>query len=124
MEIQEIYDAALRDGQDNKKAFENLPKIFQYFISVQQKQLTESVRLASERADGVIGLGSLVKTSGFRSWVVNERYAGKSDSLHLYGLAADFAKTGIYKDRFLKLCSNFQVIDSGDCWHVQFKRGK
>lgn len=123
MNLEEIFDNEGQDGEENKKAFDRLPKILQYFITVQQKAITESVQRAAERQFGIVGLGGLVKTSGFRSRSTNERYNGKPDSLHLYGLAADFAKTGVYKDRFLKLCSNFTVIDSGDCWHVQFKRG-
>lgn len=123
MLLTDIYDNQGQDGQDNSEAFQKMPKILQYFISSQQKLLTDKVRRAVEKKYGQSGVADLHKTSGFRSVVTNARHRGVVDSLHLWGCAADFAKTGIFQSRPIPVCCNLQVIDSGDCWHVQFKRG-
>lgn len=120
----DIYDNEGQDGIDNAAAFNAFPKIMQYFIVSQQKVLFQKVENNVRKKYGQSGVDSLVKTSGFRSRVTNARNGGILDSLHLYGLAIDFAKTGIFKDKTIPGCCNLQVIDSGDCWHVQFSRGK
>ena len=123
MKLEDVFDSQGADGQDNKKAFEKMPKILQYFVTSQQNLLTNKVRSSVEKKFGQSGLNDLVKTSGFRSHVTNSRHNGVADSLHLWGCAADFAKVGIFKTNFIPVCCNLQLIDSGDCWHVQFKRG-
>lgn len=122
MQIDEIFDSEGQDGKDNKAAYEKLPRILQYFISSQQKLLTERVKKMVVRRYGEAGLNDLVKTSGFRSLAVNTRHNGVSDSLHLWGCASDFAKCGIFSSQPIPVCPELQVIDSGDCWHVQFRR--
>ena len=122
MHIDDIYDNEGKDGIENKAAYEKMPRILQYFISSQQKLLTERVKKMVVRRFGEAGLNDLVKTSGFRSLAVNTRYNGVSDSLHLWGCAADFAKRGIFVNQPIPVCSELQVIDSGNCWHVQFRR--
>ena len=71
----------------------------------------------------VEGVEHLVKTSGFRSHSVNARHNGVVDSLHLWGCAADFRKSGLFQNQSIPVCCDLQCIDSGDCWHIQFKRG-
>ena len=123
MELFDIYDPAGKDGAENKAAYEKLPKILQYFISSQQKHLADKVRRAVEKRYGSEGVQSLVKTSGFRAQSVNARHNGVADSLHLWGCAADFRKSGLFKNNPIPVCCDLQCIDSGDCWHIQFKRG-
>ena len=123
MNLEDVFDSEGQDGKENKVAFEKMPRILQYFISSQQKLLVERVKKMVVRRYGEAGLNDLVKTSGFRSISVNSRYNGVSDSLHLWGCAADFAKCGIFSSQPIPVCHELQVIDSGDCWHVQFKRG-
>jgi len=123
MELNEIYDSAGQDGIDNKAAYEKLPKVVQYFISSQQKLLLGRVISAVKRKYGESALSDLSKSSGFRCHAVNARHGGVSDSLHLWGCAADFLKLGIFEKNPIPTCDQLQVIDSGDCWHVQFKRG-
>jgi len=122
MQIDEIFDSEGQDGKDNKAAYEKLPRILQYFISSQQKLLTERVKKMVVRRYGEAGLNDLVKTSGFRSLAVNTRYNGVPDSLHLWGCASDFAKRGIFASQPIPVCPELQLIDSGDCWHIQFRR--
>ena len=74
------------------------------------------------RRYGEAGLNDLVKTSGFRSISVNTRHRGVPDSLHLWGCAADFSNRGIFASQPIPVCPELQLIDSGDCWHVQFRR--
>ena len=123
MKLTDIYDTVGQDGKENQAAFEKMPKILQYFIQSQQKLLTDRVIKAVRSKYGESGFNDLVKTSGFRAHSVNTRYNGVVDSLHLWGCAADFSKNGIFKNNSIPVCCNLQVIDSGDCWHVQFKRG-
>lgn len=123
MKLEDIYDSEGKDGIENKAAFEKMPRILQYFISSQQKLLTERVKKMVVRRFGEAGLKDLIKTSGFRSVAVNSRHHGVPDSLHLWGCASDFAKHGIFASQPVPVCPELQVIDSGDCWHVQFKRG-
>lgn len=122
MQLDDIYDSEGKDGIENKAAFEKMPRILQYFISSQQKLLTERVKKMVVRRFGQAGLNDLVKTSGFRSVVTNTRHRGVVNSLHLWGCAADFSKRGIFADKPIPVCPELQVIDSGDCWHVQFRR--
>lgn len=119
----DVYDNEGQDGIDNSSAFKAFPKILQYFIVSQQNVLYGKVEAAVRKKYGQSGVDSLVKTSGFRSRLTNSRHNGVFDSLHLYGLAIDFAKKGIFKTVPIPVCCNLQVIDSGDCWHIQIKRG-
>lgn len=123
MLIDEIFDKDGIDGIDNKAAFERLPVVLKYFVETQQKLLCNKVKNRVLSEYGQEGLNSLCKTSGFRAHRTNLRYGGVADSLHLFGCAADFLKTGIFKDKPIPVCCNLEVIDSGKCWHVQFKRG-
>ena len=123
MKLTDIYDCDGQDGKENKAAFEKMPKILQYFVQSQQKLLTDRVIKAVRAKFGESGLNDLVKTSGFRAHSVNARYNGVADSLHLWGCAADFRKSGLFKSSPIPACCNLECIDSGDCWHVQFKRG-
>lgn len=123
MLLTDIYDNQGQDGKDNIEAFEKMPKILQYFISSQQKLITDKIRRAVEKKYGHSGVADLHKTSGFRSVITNARHNGVSDSLHLWGCACDFAKNGIFAKQSIPVCCDLQVIDSGDCWHVQIKRG-
>lgn len=123
MEIKEIFDTGGQDGQDNKEAFEKLPKQYQYFYTSMQKALCERVEKEVTRKHGVIGLSNLKKTSGYRSHRTNARHNGKVDSLHLVAAAADFSKYGIFADNPIPVPSCLQCIDSGKCWHIQYKRG-
>lgn len=123
MLIDEIYDKNGIDGMDNKKAFERLPVVLKYFIETQQRLLCSKVKNRVLNEYGQKGLDDLVKTSGFRSHRTNSRCGGVVDSLHLYGCAADFLKKGVFQCTPIPVCCNLEVIDSGDCWHVQFKRG-
>lgn len=72
---------------------------------------------------GKINFSIWLKLPGFRSASTNSRVGGVSDSLHLFGCAVDFAKKGIFKDVPIPVCCELQCIDSGDCWHIQLKRG-
>lgn len=122
MQLDDIYDSEGKDGIENKAAFEKMPRILQYFISSQQKLLVERVKKMVVRLYGETGLKDIHKTSGFRSVAVNTRHNGVPDSLHLWGCAADFAKYGRFASNPIPVCPELQVIDSGDCWHVQFRR--
>lgn len=122
MTLDDIFDKTGQDGKDNQAAFEKLPKIIQYFISSQQKAITSRVKQSVIKKFGTDGLADLVKNSGFRSLVVNTRHHGVPDSLHLWGCACDFAKIGRFRTESIPVCSELQVIDSGDCWHVQLSR--
>ena len=122
MQLDDIYDSEGKDGIENKAAFEKMPRILQYFITSQQKLLTERVKKMVARRFGQAGINDLVKTSGFRSISVNTRHNGVPDSLHLWGCAADFSKRGIFATQAIPVCPELQIIDSGDCWHVQFRR--
>ena len=124
MEWNNIYDAEGQDGKENKKAYEELPRIMQYFISSQQKQLSERIINGVRRKYGEAGVKALVKTSGFRSPSVTSRHHGVSNSLHHFGLAIDVRKCNPFlHDRPFEPCELVQVVDSGDVWHIQFKRG-
>lgn len=123
MLIDEIYDKNGIDGIDNKAAFERLPVVLKYFVETQQRLLCNKVKNKVLSEYGEEGLNSLCKSSGFRSHRTNLRHGGVADSLHLFGCAADFLKVGIFKDTPIPVCCNLEVIDSGKCWHVQFKRG-
>ena len=122
MNLDSIYETEGQDGQSNKAAFEKMPRVLQYFVSSQQKLLTERVKKMVVRRYGESGIQHLVKTSGFRSVATNTRNGGVPDSLHLWGCAADFAKCGIFTKQPIPVCPELQVLDSGDCWHVQFRR--
>lgn len=120
MELYDIYD---KSEKDNEISFNKLPLCMRYFIDSQQKLLVNKVLNNVRGKYGEVGIKDLRKTSGFRSISVNSRVGGVSDSLHLFGLACDFAKQGIFKDTPIPVCCNLQCIDSGKCWHIQFKRG-
>ena len=122
MQLDDIYDKEGQDGIDNKAAFEKMPQILKYFISSTQKLIVARVIREVERRYGKNGVSDLVKTSGFRAHCVNARYGGVTDSLHLYGCACDFRKCGLFAVNPIPVCSELQIIDSGDCWHIQIKR--
>lgn len=123
MKNDEIFDSYGIDGIDNKKAWNRLPNILKYFISSTQKNLFDRVYKKVTEKYGKDGCTCLVKTSGFRSISTNNRNNGVVDSLHLFGCAIDFKKVGIFKNNPIPTCCELECIDSGDCWHVQFKRG-
>lgn len=123
MNLDSVYDDQGQDGIENKAAYEKLPKVLQYFVSSQQNRIIQLVRKAVIKRFGDDGLSDLVKNSGFRAVSVNTRHHGVSDSLHLWGCACDFAKIGRFRTDSIPVCSELQVIDSGDCWHIQIKRG-
>lgn len=123
MLLDDVYDSQGQDGLDNKKAFEALPKHVQYFFSSMQHALCDRVKKEVVRKYGESGLVDLVKTSGYRSYATNTRHRGVSDSLHLVACAADFRKCGLFADNPIPVPSCLQCIDSGDCWHIQYKRG-
>lgn len=118
-----IFDNFGVDGIDNRKAWDRLPTILKYFISSTQKNIFDRVKNKVIEKYGQDGINSLVKTSGFRSFATNTRNGGVSDSLHLFGCAIDFAKIGIFKEKPIPTCCELECIDSGKCWHIQFKRG-
>lgn len=123
MRNDEIFDSNGIDGSYNKKAWDKLPKILKYFISSTQKMLMDKIERNVIEKYGKSGIESLVKTSGFRSIYTNNRVGGVPDSLHLYGCAIDFSKIGIFRYNPIPVCCELECIDSGSCWHVQFKRG-
>lgn len=123
MNLYDVFDSVGIDGIDNKNAFDKLPVQLRYFIDSTQRQIVDRVKKKVEDLYGKDGIRDLVKTSGFRSIKTNTRCGGVADSLHLFGCAVDFAKKGIFKDKFIPLCCNLELIDSGACWHVQLKRG-
>lgn len=123
MKNNDIFDTFGNDGIDNKRGWDRLPTILKYFISSTQKNLYERVKNKVQEKYGQDGIDSLVKTSGFRSIITNSRNGGVPDSLHLFGCAIDFAKVGIFKNKPIPTCCELECIDSGKCWHVQFKRG-
>lgn len=123
MKFDDIYDNEGLDGQDNQKAFQRLPTVCQYFVTSQQRLLCNKVKNNVVKLYGEEGLKSLVKSSGFRAYSTNNRHHGVVDSLHLWGCAADFLKVGIFQNISIPVCCNLQCIDSGKCWHIQFKRG-
>lgn len=123
MLLDEIFDKEGQDGIDNSLAFSRLPTVLKYFIESEHKILMSKIKNNVKVKYGEEGLKSLVKSSGFRSQKTNARHNGVADSLHLVGLAADFLKVGIFADNPIPVCCNLQCIDSGKCWHVQFRRG-
>lgn len=123
MDLYDIYDKAGLDGSDNSRAWTRLPTVLKYFITSQHKTLIDKVKNNVVKEYGEKGLTSLVKSSGFRAVQTNNRHNGVIDSLHLFGLAVDFLKVGIFKDKSIPVCCDLQCIDSGVCWHIQYKRG-
>lgn len=123
MRLEDDYDNVGIDGVSNKEAFERLPVSLRYFIHSQQNLLVDKVVRKVRSIYGEDGLKCLRKTSGFRSIQTNRRVGGVADSLHLFGCAVDFAKDGIFKEKPIPVCCNLECIDSGSCWHIQFKRG-
>lgn len=123
MNLYDLYDKEGQDGIDNENAFNRLPTVLQYFVQSEHKILVQKVVNNVKQKFGEKGIASLVKSSGFRAHSTNSRHNGVPDSLHLVGLAVDFLKVGLFKDRPIPVCCNLQCIDSGKCWHIQFKRG-
>lgn len=123
MKNDEIFDSVGRDGIDNKKAWDKLPTVLKYFIASHQRMIWDKVYRKVLELYGENGCKDLVKTSGFRSHATNSRVGGVNDSLHLFGLAIDFKKTGIFKNKPVPTCCQLECIDSKGCWHVQFRRG-
>ena len=124
MELYDIYDNQGQDGKDNKEAFEELPIQVQYFFASMQKSITQRVENEVRKKFGQAGINDLKKSSGFRSYKVNTRWGGVPDSLHLFSCASDYRKYGIFARNPIPVPSCLECIDSGDCWHVQMKRGK
>lgn len=118
MNLNDVYD----DNKLNREGWDRLPTTLKYFIDSTQKNLVDRVRRKVIEKYGQAGLQDLVKTSGWRSISNNASVGGVVDSLHIFGLACDFAKIGIFKDNPIPVCCELQCIDSGKCWHVQFKR--
>lgn len=123
MKNSDIFDSVGLDGLDNKKAWDRLPNVLRYFISSTQKNLLDRIERKVKSVYGENGVKDLVKTSGFRSFPTNSRCGGVVDSLHLFGCAIDFRKQGIFKTKPIPVCCELECIDSGSCWHIQFKRG-
>lgn len=123
MKNDDIFDSFGSDGVDNQKGWNKLPLTLRYFITSNQNLLLDKIKRKVVEKYGEGGLESLVKTSGWRSVTVNSRVGGVPDSLHLFGLAMDFGKCGVFKDNPIPTCCNLECIDSGKCWHIQFKRG-
>lgn len=122
MNNDDVFDKVGICGDYNKKGWNRLPTVLKYFISSTQKNLFDRIKRKVESIYGQDGVSSLVKTSGWRSFSTNTYVGGVSDSLHLFGCAIDFRKTGIFKDRPIPVCCELECIDSGKCWHIQFKR--
>lgn len=122
MKLEDLFDDKGLDGEDNSKAFARLPKVMKYFITTSQNSICNHVVRKVKEQYGQAGVNDLRKTSGFRSQATNYRNSGVADSLHLFGLACDFAKTGIFKDKFVEVSCPYECIDSGKCWHVAYKR--
>jgi hypothetical protein len=110
------YDCKGQDGKDNKQAFNRLPSFFQLFIKQTQAKIQKIVETENPGK-------RIVPTSGFRCHKVNDRWGGVDDSLHLFGLARDFSKRLCPDKPYVSPDSGLIVIDSGNCWHVQYKRG-
>lgn len=107
------YDCKGKFKESHKKAFNKLPFIFKSFIKIAQTKIQKEVeRLNPNR--------KIRATSGFRSISANRQIGGVVDSLHLFGLARDFAFDSI--DKPLKVPSDMEIIRSANCWHVQFSR--
>lgn len=119
MNNEDIFDSA---NGCHSVEWNKLPRCLQYFFSSQQKSILDRVKRKVVEKYGEAGLQDLVKTSGWRSVAGNRVIGGVVNSLHLYGCAIDFAKKGIFKDNPIPVCCDLQCIDSGKCWHVQFKR--
>ena len=90
MKLEDLYDEEGQDGIDNKLAFNRLPTVFKYFIQSEHKILIDKIKNNVRLKYGEEGIKSLVKSSGFRAHSTNSRHNGVVDSLHLFGLAADF----------------------------------
>lgn len=106
----------------NEVTFKRFPAVLRYFIQSQHNMIYQKVKTSVNKRFGEEGLKSLVKTSGFRSDLVNRTVGGVPSSLHLYGCAIDFKKVGIFKNQPIPVCESLEVIDSGKCWHIQIKR--
>lgn len=107
------YDCKGKYANSHKKAFQKLPLIFKSFIKIAQTKIQKEVeRLNPER--------KIRPTSGFRSVTANYQIGGVIDSLHLFGLARDFAFDSI--DKPLKVPPDMECFKSKKCWHVQFSR--
>lgn len=101
------------DYKEHEEAYKKLPKSFQYFISCIQKKIQKAVEKKFPQA---------IPTSGFRCHKINQKYGGKSNSLHLFGLARDFYS--LYPITQDKICPTLQVFKSKkNVYHVQLKRG-
>lgn len=119
MNLNDVYDS---DNQLNVDGWKRLPTVLRYFVTSQQKSLVDRVKREVVKKYGQNGLQDLVKTSGWRSVSANSGCGGVADSLHLFGCAVDFRKQGIFSNNSIPVCCDLQCIDSGKCWHVQFKR--
>lgn len=104
--------------KDNVSAFKRLPSSLQLFIKQTQNKISQMVKIHNPGR-------KLVRTSGWRSFKVNSRCGGVSDSLHLFGMATDYRR--IPGEPPLVVGIGFVCLASGSkenpVWHVMYKRG-
>lgn len=112
MRLYEIFD----NNSENLAAYNALPVTAQYFVTTQQKLLCEKIDKKVLEIYGPEAIKSLNKIAGFY-------IADNSDNmLHTFGMAADFAKTGLFAKVIIPTCCNLICIDKSTHWHVQFKK--
>jgi len=114
MRLYEIYD---NNNSDNLAAYNSLPVLAQYFVTTQQKLLCEKIDKKVLETYGPEAIKSLNKIAGF--------YIASNDDncvLHTFGMAADFAKTGLFAKVAIPTCCNLICLDKQTHWHVQFKK--
>lgn len=107
----EIYDFQVpRHGI----VFARLGPVLQQAISTYQEKIQAEVDNKNP--------GRFVPTSGFRCASENQRVGGVPDSMHIWGLARDFAPVDGDFERGPVVCSRlFRVLKSHNCWHVEIK---
>lgn len=127
-----VYDS---DEPSNCETFKRLPAFYQDYICDKHNTLRNVVYMLCRSVNV-----KPVFTSGFRSFAVNKKVGGVSDSLHLYGLAVDFiilsAKNVIistdeyknYAQEFKKydtknfIFNDYTLIVEKSHFHFSFKR--
>lgn len=119
MKNDDYFDSS---NQLNVDGWDKLPAVLKYFFGSQQNSIMDRVKREVRKRYGEDKLEDLVKTSGWRSVSGNSSVGGVADSLHLFGCAVDFAKKGFFANNPIPVCCDLQCIDSGKCWHVQFRR--
>lgn len=115
----------------NCEAFKRLPAFFQQYITDKHCELRNYVYSITKNTKY-----KPLFTSGFRSYSVNKKIGGVSDSLHLFGLAIDFVlisnfgnsliSATLYKDLLqnINIDSKYQIIFENTHVHLQFNRRK